>query len=294
MNLLAIVNPNAGKNKGIKALKKAIPLLNNNNITVDVKTSEYSGHSTKLAGEYNNKKHDGIIAVGGDGTLFEVINGLLKSHENFDAPIAQIPVGTGNSFIKDLNIENVEDAVQKIVTGKTKKIDVGHFKYPEGDHYFINLIGVGFVSNVAFRAGKYKAFGSLSYIIGVIEEVIQLQSSEIELTIDGVLYKNNSVFIEICNSTKTGGDMIMAPNAKLDDGLLDIIVLNECSKFHLLKTFPKIFKGDHIHDAKVEYLTGKNIILKTDKKLRLTPDGEVFGHTPIEVNIIPKRLTFYC
>jgi len=294
MKIFFILNPAAGKNKGTNALEKAIPLLNNKGIQTEVKTSNFSGHATELAQQFDPSKYDGVVAVGGDGTLFEVINGLLKKHKNFDLPIGQIPVGTGNSFIKDLEIESIEDAVEKIASGNTKKIDVGFFKYPDGEHYFINLLGTGFVANVAHRAGKYKAFGPLSYVFGVFEELIRLKPVPVQITIDGKVYQRDYIFAEICNSTKTGGNMIMAPDAKIDDGLLDIILLNSISRLNLLKVFPQIFKGTHVNDSHVETFKGKHIEIIPETPQRLSPDGEVFGSTPIEVSILPYKINMFC
>jgi len=294
MKLFLIVNPAAGKNKGAKAIEKAIPLLKQKGIQSEVTTSNFAGHAIELAQQFDPSKFDGIIAIGGDGTLFEVINGLLKKYQSFDLPVGQIPVGTGNSFIKDLAIQTIEDAIAKIAGGISRKVDVGFFKYPEGEHYFINLLGTGFVANVAHRAGKYKAFGPLSYVIGVFEEVARLKSVPMEITIDGKVYQREYIFTEICNSTKTGGNMIMAPDAKIDDGLLDIILLNRISRLNLLKVFPQIFKGTHVNDSHVETFKGKHIKIITETLQRLTPDGEVFGSTPIEVFILPNKITMFC
>ena len=294
MKLFLILNPAAGKNKGEKAMENATPLLEKAGIQFELKISEFSGHAITLAREFDPTKFDGIVAVGGDGTLFEILNGLLKSNPDFDLPVGQIPVGTGNSFIKDLAINSIEDAVEKIAGGKTQSVDVGFFKHPEGEHFFINLLGTGFVSNVAHQAGKYKALGSLSYVLGVLEEVVQLRPVPLELTIDGKVYQRNYIFTEICNSTKTGGNMIMAPDARIDDGLLDVILLNDISKLSLLKVFPQIFKGTHVNDSHVETFKGKHIKIVTETPQRLTPDGEVFGTTPIEVTILPNKITMYC
>ncbi len=294
MKLLLILNPVAGKNKGAAALHRAVPLLKKYGISFDVLTSQFAGHTIQLAQESDPSLYDGIIAVGGDGTLFELINGLLKKHSNLNTPIGQIPVGTGNSFIKDLGIDSIEDAVTKIASGKTKKVDLGWFSYPEGGHYFINLLGSGFVANVAHRAGKYKALGSASYVLGVFEEVALLKSIPTEMTIDSKVYQRDAIFIEICNSTKTGGNMIMAPSAKIDDGWLNVVLLNKISRAKLLKIFPQIFKGTHVEESCVETFRGQHIKIISEPPQRLTPDGEVFGTTPIEVSIFPGKISIFC
>lgn len=294
MKLLLITNPVAGKNKGLKIAEYASHFLRSKNFEPELITSQYSGHATEIAANCDLIEYVGIIAVGGDGTLFEIINGLLKKYDELEIPLGQVPVGTGNSFIKDLRINDPDTALQKIIEGNTQKIDVGFFICPEHEFYFINLLGAGFVSNVASKAKKYKTLGDLSYIFGVFEEVIRLKPYQLEITIDNKKYIRENTFVEICNSTRTGGDMIMAPNAKIDDGLLDIILLNKISRFKLLKTFPKIFNGTHIEIPEVEYYQGKNIKVATEVPQVLTPDGEVLGTTPIEVKILPQKISMFC
>jgi len=294
MKFCMIVNPHAGKKQGMSVAEEALEQLKKHNIDVDMLVSKKHRDSITLASNLNIQDFDGILAVGGDGTLFEVINGLLENRQDIEIPIGQIPVGTGNSFIKDLGINNLEDSIQAIISGRTRAVDLGEFSYTKGKHFFINLLGTGFVSNVAYRAKKYKLLGSLSYIFGVLEEVVVLKSTNIEITIDGNLIKRKAVFTEICNSRFTGGDMLMAPDAKIDDGLLDIIILKKVSRLKLLSLFPLLFKGEHVNDDAVEVFTGKNISLISDKQLILTPDGETFGNTPIDVSLYPKKIKMFC
>ncbi len=293
MKLLLVTNPAAGKGKGLKVSEQAAQSFKSYDIEPVVTVSEYPGHITELMCAVDVESYDGIIGVGGDGTLFELINGLFKTHENFSVPLGQIPVGTGNSFIKDMGIQTPEDALEKILSGNTKPVDVGFFSYQGGEHYFINILGFGFVSNVAHRARKYKMFGDLSYIFGVLEEVIILSSTHLDITIDGKTYHRENTFVEISNSTCTGGDMIMAPGAEIDDGFLDVVLLNKVSRTKLLNAFPKIFKGTHVEMEEVEVFKAKHIIAKTDKPQILTPDGEVFGSTPIEVKVLPNKVRMF-
>jgi diacylglycerol kinase (ATP) len=294
MNLCMIVNPHAGKRQGLAVAETACSELETHGHNVKILISKKPGDSIKIAESIEISRYDGILAVGGDGTLFEVINGILRNNPDPDISIGQIPVGTGNSFIKDLGISSLEDALGVILGGKNKKIDLGEFTCNTGNFYFINLLGTGFVSNVAYRAKKYKIMGSFSYILGVLEEVIVLKASNIEINIDGTIIKREAIFTEICNSRYTGGDMLMAPDASIDDGFLDIIILNKVNRRKLLSLFPPIFKGNHVKDAAVEVFKGKNISLKSDRPLVLTPDGETFGETPIEIKHHPKKIKMFC
>lgn len=293
MKLFIIINPAAGKKKGEKVFQQAAVLLEQKGIQFDIQTSQFAGHILDIAAHFNPRHYDGVVAVGGDGTLFELVNGVLKKHGSFELPIGQIPVGTGNSFIKDVGIETYTDAVEKIGAGRTRKIDVGSFKHPHGEDYFINLLGTGFVSDVARSSVKYKVFGSTSYILGVFEQLVGLKSIPVEITIDGHLLQRDYIFAEICNSTRTGGNMIMAPQARIDDGILDVILLNKISRINLLKIFPKIFDGTHVQDSHVETFKGRHIILKPESVQGLNADGEVLGRTPIEVSVLPKKITMF-
>jgi diacylglycerol kinase (ATP) len=294
MKITMIVNPNAGKKKGLSIAHEAAEALKKEGKEIEILVSEKKGDTLILAENLSIEGVDAVLAVGGDGTLFEIINGLLSKRETLPIPIGQIPVGTGNSFIKDLGIESVDDALTQIKAGKTRNIDLGEFSCSEGKFYFANLLGSGFVSNVAYRAKRYKMLGSFAYVMGVLEEVIFLKPSAIEIELDGKLIKRDALFTEICNSKYTGGDMLMAPDAKIYDGLLDIVLLNKVSRRKVLSLFPAIFKGKHVEDEVVECFKGKKISVKSDRPLLLTPDGETFGMTPIEVQIHPGKIRMYC
>ena len=293
MKICLIVNPNAGKKRGLEVAGTVTGLFRDAGIHTEQLVSLQPGGTREIAAALDLGRWDGVVAVGGDGTLFEVINGLLAISGSLTVPVGQIPVGTGNSFSRDLEIQSVEDAVARIVRGNVRKIDLGHFSAEAGDFYFANLLGAGFVSNVAYRARKYKALGSLSYIFGIIEEVIGLKSTPVTLEIDGKVMERECVFVEICNSRYTGGNMMMAPTASIDDGLLDVVILNKVTRGTLLKLLPTIFEGKHVEAPSVEVFRGKSILLRSQNPLALTPDGETFGETPIDVIVHHQKLEMF-
>lgn len=293
MKICLIVNPNAGKKRGLEIAETVSGLFRDAGIRTESLISLHPGGTREIAETLDLTHWDGVVAVGGDGTLFEVVNGLFATSDSLSVPVGQIPVGTGNSFSRDLEIHSVQDAVARIVQGTVRKIDLGHFSSDAGNFYFANLLGAGFVSNVAYRARKYKALGSLSYVFGIIEEMIGLKSTQITLEIDGRVIERECIFVEICNSRFTGGNMMMAPSAKIDDGLLDVVVLNKISRRTLLKLLPTIFEGKHVEAPSVEVFRGKNILLRSEKPLALTPDGETFGTTPIDVTVHHQKLEMF-
>jgi diacylglycerol kinase (ATP) len=293
MKLCLVVNPNAGKKNGLAVAARVTTLLADAGIDSESFVSPSPGGTKTIAASLDPAQWDGVVAVGGDGTLFEVVNGLLESRQSVPVPLAQVPVGTGNSFVRDLGITSVDDAVARILEAKTRPVDLGHFTGSAGSFYFANLLGAGFVSNVAYRAMKYKAFGSLSYVFGVIEEVIGLESTEISLEIDGKTIERDALFVEICNSRFTGGSMMMAPTARIDDGVFDVVVANRMNRRTVLKLLPTIFSGKHVESPAVEVFTARRVVLTSATPLALTPDGETFGTTPIEVTIHPGMIEMF-
>jgi diacylglycerol kinase family enzyme len=163
----------------------------------------------------------------------------------------------------------------------------------EGEFHFVNLTGAGFVANVASRAGSFKLFGDASYTIGVLLELILLRGTVCRVIADGRESTRDAIFVEICNSRKTGGDMIMAPEALVDDGLFDVVIARSMSRRTLLGLFPKIFTGEHVKDPHVECFRCAKISVSFDRPQRVTPDGELLGTTPLEAEVIPRALDVF-
>jgi len=293
MKLLMLINPVAGHRRGEATADRVRSMFESRGIDVHPVQSAYAGHLIKVAEREVSGGWDGIVAVGGDGTLFEVINGMIAGDERLPVPLGVIPVGTGNSFSRDLSIRTLDDAVNKIIAGKTRPVDLGFCRAADRSFYFINILGFGFVADVAHRASFHKRWGSLSYVIGVFIITRRLQSYRLQFEIDGRAYERDNIFVEISNSTKTGGDMIMAPEAKIDDGLLDVILLNKVSRLRLLTALPKIFTGTHVQMPEVEIFKAREMRFLPAAEKILTPDGEITGHTPITVSLIPRRLRVF-
>jgi len=293
MKIALIVNPYAGGKKG----KKLLPLIEKklllNHIDYQIYMSLYHGHILKITSELKIKDYDAIITIGGDGTNFHVLNGLLA---NFKAkqlpPLGIIPVGSGNSFAKDLNIHHYEDGIRSIVANNPKWIDICSFTQAKKKFYFVNLTGLGFVTDVAKTAQKFKCFGDLSYIIGVFYRTLKLNFHYMELEFDGKMISGENCFVEFCNSRFTGGNMLMAPDAKINDGYMDIIVAGKFSRTGLLATLPKIFKGTHIEHPLVKSFKAKKATIKTWPEKTLLPDGELFGVSPSIINVHHKMVRY--
>jgi diacylglycerol kinase (ATP) len=299
MKVAIIAKPPKRSRKGRRTerhnpLEKATRLLSSHRISHDVFLTQYHAHALEIVKELSIENYDALVAMGGDGTNYYVLNGLLKFHGDKPLPpIGIIPTGRGNSFAKDLNIGSIDDALTAIFRQNTVPVDVCRFTQQKNDGYFINLMGFGFVTDVAKTAARFGWAGDLSYIIGVIYRTIGLRFHQLELEIDGTPYDGRNCFVEICNSRYTGGDMLMAPEAQIDDGHFDAVILGPLSRLSLLNTFPKIFKGTHVTHPQVRVVRGKRAVIRTIPEKSLLPDGEIFGQTPTTITVLPRRVRYF-
>ncbi len=291
MKVALIINPAAGNGRGAKAGQRTLEALTQQGVACHPFISEYPGHAVAIAEGLNLTDLDMVVAVGGDGTVFEVINGLLRAEAPPTTTLGVVPVGSGNSLSQDLGVfGDVDAAVQAVLANRHRPIDVAWFTAGGQRYYFANMLGFGFVSDVCHAAARYKALRHFSYVIGVFQITASLSHYQLQLTVDGKTYERTNCFVEICNSRYTAGTMLMAPDASIDDGLLDVVILNQISRRKLLRSFPRIFRGTHLELSEVETFRGRHITAVTNKPKVLTPDGELIGFTPIEVGILPGRL----
>lgn len=286
MKIALIINPYSGGKKGVKLLPVIEKKLSDAGIQYHIYLSLYHEHTLKITSELKINEYDAIVAVGGDGTNFHVLNGLLSCFKPEQIPpIGIIPIGAGNSFARDLDIYSLDDGILSIVQNKVKWIDVCSFSQNDNFFYFVNLAGLGFVTDVAKTAQKFKWLGDFSYLIGIFHRTFNLHFHEMELELNDQVISGENCFVVFCNSRFTGGNMLMAPEAKIDDGFMDIIIAEKLSRTSLLLTLPKIYSGNHIQNPAVRYIKAKTAKIKTWPEKTLLPDGEIFGVTPTTITV---------
>ena len=237
--------------------------------------------------------YDAVVAMGGDGTNYHVLNGVLNNLADRPPPLGIIPVGRGNSFARDLNLFSINDGIDAIVGARTRPVDVCTLTQNKQRTYFVNVMGFGFVTDVAATAARFSQTGDFSYILGVLHRVLGLKTYALELVIDGKRIAGPNNFVEFCNSRYTGGKMLMAPEAKIDDGLFDVVVAGPVGRLSLIATLPKIFKGQHGENPAVRFYQGRQARAQTTPVKMLLPDGELAGSTPVEVGILPQHVNYF-
>ncbi|MCF7793175.1 MAG: diacylglycerol kinase family lipid kinase [Candidatus Cloacimonetes bacterium] len=294
MKILLIFNPFAGHGRAKKILPQVEAEFQKHNIKFELHLTDYPEHGIEIVKDANFKKYDGIVAAGGDGTLFEVINGYYQNKTRKKIPIGVLPVGTGNAFARDLelHVSRWKEAIKIISQNKTRKVDVGKFTTHGQTYYFLNILGLGFVADVTKTAHKLKALGNLSYTLGVFYHILLLKSCKLKIELDGEVLDRQNIFVEISNTTYTS-NFYMAPSAEIDDGFLDVTLLGKMGKIGLLKAFPKVFTGEHVKLPKVETFKVKKIKIETEKAKVLTPDGELIGITPVEVECLHQAIEVF-
>jgi len=294
MKTLLIYNPVAGNGKAGRFLSEVKSELVKKKIFADIVKTDFSGHATDIMKTRNLSEYDGVIAAGGDGTIFEVINGYYSNNGKKKPPIGIIPIGTGNAFVRDFGLKTGDwkTAIEIISNNNTRSVDVGKFRVDGNDYYFLNIIGIGFVADVNKIAQKLKILGNLSYSVGVIYKIILLKSYDVVLELDGKRIERENIFIEVSNTRYTS-NFLMAPTAEIDDGLLDVTLLNKTSRRRMLRCFPKIFTGEHVEMDEVETFKAKKISIKTEIPKELTPDGEMFGSSPIDIECLRRDVKVF-
>ena len=226
--------------------------------------------------------------------MHEIANGMLSRHDKNQIPIGIIPGGSGNSYMHDLGLTDPIQATKSIIKGNTCPVDAARVEVNHVIKYAINMIGWGLVTDVGNLAEHYRWLGPSRYTILSIVEVLRHKSRLATLIMDDKKIEDEFTFIIACNSIHVGKGMKMAPKAKLDDGLIDLIVIrSDISRARLLQVLPKLFNGSHINEPELEYYqtAAFSLIPETDELLNI--DGEIMGSTPIKVEIIPNAFEMF-
>jgi len=295
MKILCIYNPQAGGGNSKNYLEEIKQLFIKHSIDAEIVFTEHPRHSIEIVENANLLEYQGLVIAGGDGSFFNMLNGYMKKPDSERIPLGILPVGTGNSLSRDILGEEgiIEDFVKLIKDGKTKSFDIAEVKSEKETFYYANMMGFGFINDVIETAAKFKMFKKFAYTIGVLYNTIKLNTFDLKMTVDGEELNLDNVFVVISNSKYTGGNYLIAPKAKLNDGKLDLIILNRLSRINLLQTFPKIFDGSHLNSKFVGYMQAKTIKLEAKIPKSLSPDGEIYGDFPVEISCISGAVEIF-
>ncbi|MHB9144008.1 MAG: diacylglycerol/lipid kinase family protein [Symbiobacteriia bacterium] len=285
MRAAFVVNPAAGRGRALRVWKSLEPVAraSGNDITVHYTTAP--GEATRLAAEAAAGGAERIIALGGDGTLYEAVNGLVGTKASFGV----IPGGTGNDFCRFLRIpKDPVGALHAALGPNTLTIDLGR----AWDRYFLNSAGIGFDAAVCQATNAVPKYfgGTIPYLVGVTKVLLQFRPLPVTLEVDGVAVTLPITLIAVANGQYYGGGMHIAPEARFDDGLFDIIKATDLTKPQLLQAVPRLYSGTHLSLPKVSQSRGRRIVVTSDYPIPVHLDGEVAGTLPVTLEVLPAAL----
>jgi len=291
--ILLVVNPTGGVRNGLEILKNIKPIFEAGGIELEIVETKYAGHAKDIARAMDISKFESICLVGGDGTMHEATNGMYSREDNKHIPIGLIPAGTGNSLMHDFNCLDPNVATQWIVNGYTKKIDIAEIKMEHKIVYAFNIIGWGMITDINLRAEGVRWMGDNRYTYAALMEIMSHKLRHAKLSFGDKEFDEKFIFILGSMTKFTGSAMKMAPKAKLDDGLIDLVILRNTTRTKLVNLFPKIFTGDHINSDEIEYKQVEGYSIIPDENDPINLDGETIGSTPINVKVLKESLEIY-
>jgi diacylglycerol kinase (ATP) len=273
----------------------------NNPIEVDWVTTEYPTHATELAEAAAREGYDVVVATGGDGTVHEVVNGLMAVDEAKRPMLGVLPVGSGNDFAFNVGIPiSIEEAVQCVFSQNIRKVDIGTIRDGGGrKEYWNNTISIGFGGAVSIESRKLKNLrGFMVYLVAVLKTILfKPQALHAEYRIgSGDLQHRDISMLSLCNGPREGGGFPVAPDAIIDDGLLTYMIMSKVNRAQMLYFLPIVMSAKHPRYKKVfEGGHTESFIIETDKTMAIHADGEIFGPweadvRKVEVTMIPAAL----
>lgn len=288
MKHLFVVNPVAGKGKSLSYISKIHELFKFNDDNYIIEITEEKGHAIDLVRKYVQKDDYRVYAIGGDGTVNEVLNGLVDSNSS----LAVIPCGTGNDFARTLipDYKLHTDILQHTIMGYEKYIDLAK----ANGRYFINISSVGFDSEVIYNARHFKKSkfipSGLAYILSLFYTPFIFKALNMDINIDGQEFIQENLLLAASNGKCYGGGIPIAPHANIEDGFLDVCMVSNASLSRLLHVLPKALKGNHISAEEVKFFKGKKITVESENDFILNADGELERINKVEFEIIPHKV----
>jgi diacylglycerol kinase (ATP) len=283
MKAYMMVNPAAGGGRARRTAVVAGRRLTARGVDLTIVQSDSAAHLIRLAAQAPRSGADLALVVGGDGAWHYALNGLAKSR----LPAALIPCGRGNDFSRNIGLpQRVESAVDVALAGKARDLDL----VDAGGRFYIGVAGVGFDSEVTARANDRFPFlpGPLAYTAAIFNKLFAFRPKWVRIQHDGGLFEGRIMFAVFANSKSYGGGMRIAPAAEMDDGLMDVVVVQEVGLGMLLRTLPKVFSGSHLPHPRIKtFRTAKAEVTSPDP-LELYGDGERIGPAPATLTIAPK------
>ena len=295
--ILLIANPASGQHRGERRLAQASERLASLGHAVTGTLTESAGHATRLA-KSNAPDFEIIAALGGDGTVNEVANGLMAVEPGERPALATLPVGTGNDVALTYGLAHFESAIDALAKGSTRTLDVIRVQLMRDGksvtRHALLFVAAGFAAEVIRKTGPRvkRIFGRrFSYSVGLFRALASFRAPEFSVKWDGG--ETAGRMFQVCAGNTefaAGGVMRISPDARPDDGLLNISLVDVLGRLQIVRRFPSILSGGYVEDKRVDYFTGKRLEIDAVPTAELQADGDIIGTTPATVELLPRTL----
>jgi diacylglycerol kinase (ATP) len=293
-----IVNPVAGAYSTRRKWPIISKLLKRIGLPFDFEYTEGVGHAIELARLAASDGYRYLVAVGGDGTVNEVANGILHSTNAATTALGIVSTGTGSDFIRSVGISrDYATACSTLTSSRRRSIDVGVIEYQSRgktlERFFINAAGVGFDAAVVRETERLPKFfgGTIPYVAGMLRTLFSYKNKPVVVRVGDEVESHRVLNVAVANGGYMGGGMHIAPLADLGDNLLDVVVIGDMGKLEILKEFPKVYKGTHVSLPKVSMKRGTQVTIESSEAMLVYADGELLGECPASFRVVPGALS---
>jgi YegS/Rv2252/BmrU family lipid kinase len=291
--LLLIVNPHAGRGIHPAGIEQAVTGWKRAGIITEVRTTQRAGHALEMVKNESLESCDGICVYGGDGTLREVISGLLARQDGCCPPVGALPGGTGNSLLMHGGDDDWCRAVAAIAQGATTPLDVARVILATETTYCANLIGWSSAAQISATAERWRWLGAARYSLAALWQIVRARPEHLVVTIDGERIEDDFLLVLACNTRYGGRRMLIAPQARTDDGRLDLLLVRQASRRQMLQLFSRIYDGRHVELPFVEVRTVCNLTVEQDRPAPITLDGDLGTSQRASIEVLPAALRLF-
>jgi YegS/Rv2252/BmrU family lipid kinase len=303
---LFIINPASARGATLRAWAGARKEIDAAGVVFDEHITARAGEATEVARSAFNAGVAHVVAVGGDGTLGEVVNGYFDECGRVidsASAIGLLPSGTGSDFRRSLGVTRRSDLIRALISSETILLDVARadFQDPDGasvSRFFINVASFGLGGDVSALVNRWRHTlppwigGSARFAAAAIAALGRYRNVAVSVRLDECEVKINSNLIVVANGRFAGGGMMLAPHAELDDGLLDVIVTDQTTRLDVIRELPRIQRGAHLKNPKVTEMRAREVSIDSGEPMAIDLDGEMVGFTPACVRVLPSAVRF--
>lgn len=286
--IVVLANPTAGGGKAGKLIGRADGILRDLRVEHRILVTRSAAEMESAAREAGEGGAPIVAVLGGDGTVSCAANGLLGS----GAALAVLPAGTGDDFANSIGVSRFDSAVRLLANPKVRPVDVVRVAAGATTRHFVNVAGAGFDSEVNETANGMRLHlgGTGTYLVALVKTLSRFTPARYEISVDDRRFEGDAMLAVVGNGVSYGGGMKVTPGAILDDGQLDVCVVETLSKAAFLRAFPRVFAGRHTTHPKVQMLRGARITMEANRKILLYADGERVGPLPATFEVMPGAL----